>query len=110
MNWENNETVNNIGTVSSTTDESTAHVEELLTKSYSNINETQIDSLQSLLYEYKDQFSKSSLDLGSRHLIEHTIKTLRDCKPVKLRPYMIPLDKRDFAENEIKAMAEKGLI
>ena len=33
-----------------------------------------------------------------------------DCKPVKLRPYRIPLAKREFAENEIKAMAEKGLI
>ena len=32
------ETVNNIGTVSSTTDESIAHVEELLSKSSSNLN------------------------------------------------------------------------
>ena len=39
------ETVNNIGTVSSTTDESTTHVKELLSKSSSNLNETQIDSL-----------------------------------------------------------------
>ena len=63
-----------------------------------------------MLYEYKDQFSKSSHDLGSTNLVEHTIKTLPDCKPVKLRPYRIPLAKREFAENEIKAMAEKGLI
>ena len=42
--------------------------------------------------------------------MEHTIKTLPDCKPVKLRPYRIPLAKREFAENEIQAMAEKGLI
>ena len=63
-----------------------------------------------LLYEYKDQFSKSSHDLGCTSLVEHTIKTLPDCKPVKLRPYRIPLAKRDFAENEIKAMADKGLI
>ena len=43
-------------------------------------------------------------------MVEHTIKTTPDCKPVKLRPYRIPLSKREFAENEIKAMAEKGLI
>ena len=104
------ETVNNIGTVSSTTEEPFAHVEELLSQSSSNLNETQIDSLRSLLYEYKDQFSKSSHDLGSTNLVEHTIQTLPDSKPVKLRPYRIPLAKRDFAENEIKAMAEKGLI
>ena len=29
---------------------------------------------------------------------------------MKLRAYRIPLAKRDFAENEIKAMADKGLI
>ena len=104
------ETVNNIGTVSSTTEEPFAHVEELLSQSSSNLNETQIASFRSLLYKYKDQFSKSSHDLGSTNLVEHTIQTLPDCKPVKLRPYRIPLAKRDFAENEIKAMAEKGLI
>ena len=104
------EIVNTISTASSTTDESVAHVEELLRQSSSNLNETQIDSLRTLLYEYKDQFSKSSHDLGSTNLVEHTIKTVPDCKPVKLRPYRIPLAKRGFAENEIKAMAEKGLI
>ena len=56
------ETVNNIGTVSSTNEEPFAHVEELLSQSSSNLNETQIDSLRSLLYEYKEQFSKSSHD------------------------------------------------
>ena len=104
------ETVNNIGTVSSTAEKSFAHVEDLLIQSSLNLNETQVDSLQALLYEYKDQFSKSSHDLGSTNLVEHTIQTLPDCKPVKLRPYRIPLAKRDFAENEIKAMADRGLI
>ena len=52
-------TVNNIGTAISATEESFAHVEELLSRT-SNLNETQVDSLCSLLYEYKDQFSKSS--------------------------------------------------
>ena len=33
-----------------------------------------------------------------------------DCKLVKLRPYRIPHAKSDFAENEIKAMADKVLI
>ena len=43
-------------------------------------------------------------------MVEHIIKTLPDCNPVKLRPHRIPLAKRDFAENEIKTMAKKGLI
>ena len=104
------ETVNSLSTDTSSTDDSYSHVEELLGQSSSNLNNSQIDSLMMLLYEHKDQFSKSSHDLGCTNLVEHTIKTLPDCKPVKLRPYRIPLAKRDFAENEIKAMADKGLI
>ena len=56
------ETVNDIGTVSSTAEESFTHVEDLLSQSSSNLNETQVNSLRSLLYEYKDHFSKSSHD------------------------------------------------
>ena len=62
------------------------------------------------MYQYKDQFSRSSHDLGCTNLVEHTIKTTPNCKPVKLRPYRIPLAKREFAESEIEAMAKKGLI
>ena len=42
------ETVSSLGTESSTIDESIAHVEELLSQSFSNLNESQIDSLRSL--------------------------------------------------------------
>ncbi|MEW8546534.1 MAG: reverse transcriptase domain-containing protein [Candidatus Thiodiazotropha sp.] len=104
------EIVNSLGTENSATDESCTHVEELIHQSSSNLNESRVESLRSLLYEYKDQFSKSSHDLGCTNLVEHTIKTLPECKSVKLRPYRIPLAKREFAENEIRAMAEKELI
>ena len=104
------ENVNTLGKDNAPIDESCTHVDELLHQSSTNLNESQVESLRSLLYEFKDQFSKSSHDLGNTNLVEHTIKTLPDCKPVKLRPYRIPLAKREFAENEIKAMAEKGLI
>ena len=104
------EQVNSISTDPAKNSETYNHVDELLRESSSNLNQSQVESLRSLLYEYKDQFSKSSHDLGCTNLVEHTIKTLPDCKPVKLRPYRIPLAKREFAENEIQAMAEKGLI
>lgn len=104
------EKVNSLSTNTTLEGEAYHHVDELLLQSSSNLTESQKQSLKSLLYEYKDQFSKSSHDLGCTSLVEHTIKTIPDCKPVKLRPYRIPLAKREFAENEIKAMAEKGLI
>ena len=95
------ENVNTLGKDNAPIDESCTHVDELLQQSSINLNESQVESLRSLLYEFKDQFSKSSHDLGNTNLVEHTIKTLPDCKPVKLRPYRIPLAKREFAENEI---------
>ena len=104
------EIVNSISSNTSPELDSCPHIDDLILQSSSNLNESQKKCLRSLLYEYKDQFSKSSHDLGCTNLVEHTIKTLPDCKPVKLRPYRIPLAKREFAENEIKAMAEKGLI
>ena len=105
---EKQENVNTLSTDPTPTKESFTHIDELLQQSSSNLNESQKECLRSLLYEYKDQFSKSSHGLGCTNLVEHTIKT--DCKPVKLRPYRIPLARREFAENEIKTMAEKGLI
>ena len=107
---EEQETVNVLSTDTCESEDAYAHVEQLLQANSSNLDESQTERLRSLLYEYKDQFSKSSHDLGCTNLVEHTIKTLPDCKPIKLRPYRIPIAKREFAENEIKAMAEKGLI
>ena len=103
------EKINSLSTDTTSTKESLCHIDELFLRS-SCLNEPQKQSLRSLLYQYKDQFSRSSHDLGCTNLVEHTIKTVPDCKPVKLRPYRIPLAKREFAENEIEAMAEEGLI
>ena len=65
--------------------------------------------MQTLLSQYKDQFSSSSYDLGSTSLVQHTIKLNTDCKPIKQRPYRISLAKHEVAEREIKLMAEKQL-
>ena len=104
------EKVNTLSADTTTSEHSCAYIDELIQQNTSNLNESQIKCLRALLYEYKDQFSISSYDLGHTNLVEHTIKSLPDCKPVKLRPYRILLIKRAFAENEIKCMAEKGLI
>ena len=88
------ENVKTVSTDPTPAEESFTHIDELLQQSSSNLNESQKECLRSLLSEYKDQFSKSS------HLVEETIKTLLDCKPVKLRPYRIPLARREFAENK----------
>lgn len=86
------------------------HIEQLITESSANLNEAQKKSMQALLCEYSDQFSCSSHDLGSCSIEQHTIQLKPDCKPIRQRPYRIPLVKREIAEQEIKLMAEKKLI
>ena len=85
------ESVNSLSTKATPDENPYQHIDELIQNSSSNLNETQLESLKSLLYEHKDQFSKSSHDLSCSNLVEHIIKTVPDCKPVKLRPYRVPL-------------------
>ena len=86
--------VNSLCTETPSTKDSLSHIDELLHRSSSSLTEPKKQSLRSLLYQYKDQFSRSSYDLGCTNLVKHTIKTLPNCKPVKLRPYRTPLAKR----------------
>ena len=74
-----------------------SHTEDLVSCSSENLNESQKEKMSALLHEYKDQFSRSSHDLGSSGLAEHTIRTIPKCKPVYQRPYRIPLAKQEFA-------------
>ncbi|CAC5425832.1 unnamed protein product [Mytilus coruscus] len=72
------------------------------------LNEQQV-KLQELLIKHNNVFSKTSQDIGNTSIVEHTIDT-GDAKPIKLRPYRIPLSKKLDAEEEIRKMAEIGII
>ena len=82
----------------------------MISESSVNLNESQKQQMQSLILEYSDQFSRSSHDLGSCSIEQHTIRLKPGTKPIKQRPYRIPLAKQEAAQQEIKLMAEKGLI
>ncbi|CAG2248426.1 unnamed protein product [Mytilus edulis] len=71
-------------------------------------NEQQV-KLRDLLIKHNNVFSKTSQDIGNTSIVEHTIDT-GDAKPIKLRPYRIPLSKKLDAEEEIRKMAEIGII
>ena len=77
---EKQENVNTLSTDPTPTEKSFTHIDELLQQCSSNLNKSQKKCLRSLLYENKDQFLKPSHDLGCTNLVEHTIKTLPDCK------------------------------
>jgi hypothetical protein len=61
--------------------------------------------LAEVLIKHQSVFSKSPHDLGCTDLVEHAIIT-GNAKPIKLRPYHIPLSKKVEAEKEIKSMTE----
>ena len=86
-----------------------SHLEQMISESSVNLNESQKQQMQSLILEYSDQFSRSSHDLGSCSIEQHTIRLKPGTKPIKQRPYRIPLAKQEAAQQEIKLMAEKGL-
>ncbi|KAK3085966.1 hypothetical protein FSP39_011423 [Pinctada imbricata] len=65
--------------------------------------------VKNFLRKHQDLFSKSDKDIGQTSLVEHTIET-GDARPIKQRPYRIPLAKRFLAEAEIRDMAERGII
>ena len=84
-------------------------LQELKDASEKNLNQTQRSKLKCFLLEHEKLFSKSEADVGHTDLIQHSIDT-GDHQPIKLPPYRIPLSKRIAAENEIKSMANRGII
>ena len=60
--------------------------------------------------KYQNTFSKSPYDLGNTSLVECTIDLIPGTRPIKQRPYRLPLAKRQAAESEIQAMADRNLI
>ena len=85
------------------------HLKDLYDKSRVHLSLEQTDKLAEVLIKHQSVFSKSPHDLGCIDLVEHAIVT-GNAKPIKLRPYRIPLSKKVEAEKEIKSMAERGII
>ena len=85
------------------------HLIDLFNKSSEKLDESQKEQLKQFLIEFQDVFSKNSSDIGFTDLVKHRINTA-DSKPIKQRPYRIPLAKREAAEKEIQDMLNRGII
>ena len=59
--------------------------------------------------KYQDALSNDSKDIWTTNLVEHTIDT-GDPRPIRIPPRRIPLAKIKQAEDEIKEMADGGII
>ena len=85
------------------------HLKDLYERSCFELDEEQKAQVKALLIKHQNVFSRSSYDLGCSDLAEHKIDTGQS-KPIKQNPYRIPLAKKAEAEQEIKEMADRGII
>ena len=85
------------------------HLTEMYNKSSKSLTESDGRTLKEFLLEFQDVFSKSSSNIGYTELIQYRINT-GNAPPIKQKPYIIPLAKREAAEKEIQDMADRGII
>ena len=86
------------------------HLTDVYSKSSECLTPEQQARLKELLIKYQNTFSKSKHDLGHSSLVEYEINVIPGTKPIKQQSYRMPLAKRQAAQDEIKAMADKDLI
>ena len=67
------------------------------------------DTITKLLHRNKDIFAKTDSDLGHTDVVKMKIDT-GDHAPIKLRPYRVPLQKRDEVNKAIDDMLDANII
>ena len=85
------------------------YLTELYNKSSKALSESDSRKRKEFLLKFQDVFSKSSSDIEYTELIQRGINT-GNAPPIKLKPDIIPLAKREVAETEIQDMANRGII
>ncbi|CAC5382340.1 unnamed protein product [Mytilus coruscus] len=85
------------------------HLKCVFEKSSKDLDNIEVKKLKEFLCSYQDVFSKSPSDIGHTEIVNHKINT-GNAKPIKLKPYRLPLAKREVAEKEIQDMASRGII
>ena len=73
------------------------------------LTETERKSMLSLLWEYRDSFSKGAQDVGRADLVEHQIPTA-DANPVKQAPRRVPHALRPVVEEQVESMLRSEII
>lgn len=85
------------------------HLKGVFEKSSKDLDNIEVKKLKEFLCSYQEVFSKSPSDICHTELVNHKINT-GNAKPIKLKPYRLPLAKREVAEKEIQDMASRGIM
>ena len=73
------------------------------------LSETGKASLEHLVTQYSDIFSKNEADIGKTTMLEHRIET-GDAAPVRQSPRRIPMRLREEVERQKEKMLQNGII
>ncbi|CAC5369319.1 unnamed protein product [Mytilus coruscus] len=84
------------------------HLKCVFEKSSKDLDNIEVKKLKEFLCSYQDVFSKSPSDIGHTEIVNHKINT-GNAKPIKLKPYRLPLAKREVAERDTRH-GIKGII
>ena len=84
-------------------------VDDLYRRSCEGLQADQTCKLRELLERFADIFAARDEDCTHTSLVQHDIDT-GDARPIRLRPRRLPLAKRAAAEQQIKEMADAGII
>ena len=76
----------------------------------SDTNEDQKQQLIKLMNKYEMCFANNLMELGRTSLIEYDIETVRDIKPIRMKPYRCAYKHREVIYEEIDKLSEAGLI
>ena len=85
------------------------HLKDLLTRSCTDLDDTQGKRVTQLLTQFQHTFSQGPNDLGRTTLVKHTINTSNH-PPIKQGPRRIPLQKLEEAKKQIDEMLENNII
>ena len=76
----------------------------------SDTNEDQKQQLIKLMNKYEMCFANNLMELGRTSSIEYDIETVRDIKPIRMKPYRCDYKHREVIYEEIDKLSEAGLI
>ena len=76
----------------------------------SDTNEDQKQQLIKMMNKYEMCFANNIMELGRTSLIEYDIETVRDIKPIRMKPYRCAYKHREVIYEEIDKLSEAGLI
>ena len=84
-------------------------LQKLIDETCVNLDESQSIQVENLLDTYSDVFMSENGSLGRTDILQHEIDT-GDIPPIKLRPYRLPIFKRQEIDRQVDEMLKQRVI